>query len=92
MDRYLRGRFWLEAAGSSVSVVSLGVTLVWPSWIELAFRVDPDRGSGLLEWFIAVVSLTVSVCASVLARRDWRRGLTSSARLLDGTGPGSGQA
>jgi hypothetical protein len=90
MDRHLRGRFWLEAAGSSVSAVSFGMTLVWPSWIELAFGVDPDRGNGLLEWFI-VVSLTVSVCGSVLARRDWRRGVTLSAQLLEGTDPGFGQ-
>jgi hypothetical protein len=91
MNRHLRGRFWLEAAGSSVSVVSLGITLIWPSWIELVFHIDPDRGSGLLEWFIVVVSLTVSVCTSVLARREWRRGTTSSTQLLEGTGTGSGK-
>jgi hypothetical protein len=91
MDRHLRRRFWLEAAGSSVSAVLLGVTLVWPGWIELVFRVDPDRGSGLLEWFIAVVSLIVSVFASVLARREWRRCVTLSAQLLEVTGPSSSQ-
>ncbi len=91
MDRFPKGRFWPEAAGLSVSAVSLGVTLVWPSWIELVFCVDPDRGSGLLEWIIVVVSFTVSVCVSVLARHEWRRSMTLSAQLLEGTGPGSGQ-
>ena len=91
VDRHPGGRFWLEVAGASVSAVLLGVTLIWPSWIELVFRVDPDSGSGLVEWFIVVVSLTVSVCASLLARRDWRRSIASDARLPEGADPGSGQ-
>ncbi|MEA2780054.1 MAG: hypothetical protein QOK29_1598 [Rhodospirillaceae bacterium] len=91
MNRHLRARFWLEVAGASVSVVSLGMTLIWPSWIELVFHIDPDRGSGLLEWFIVVASLTVSVCTSVMARHEWRRRVTLSAQLLEGKGRGSGK-
>jgi hypothetical protein len=90
VNRHFKGRYWLEVVGSSVSASLLGVTLVWPNWIELVFRVDADRGSGLLEWLIVVVSLTVSVCASVLARREWRRAMTPGAQIVEGAGQGSG--
>jgi hypothetical protein len=66
-------RFWLEVASSSVSALLAGLTLMWPSWIEFIFHVDPDRGSGLLEWFIVVISLMVSLCVAALARREWVR-------------------
>jgi hypothetical protein len=72
---HLRRRFWIEAAASSTSAVLLGVTLAWPNWIELVFHVDPDRGSGLLEWVVVLVWFVVWLCASILARREWRRRL-----------------
>jgi hypothetical protein len=87
MYRHLRGRFWVEAAGSSVSAVLLAVTVTWPSWIELAFGVDPDRGSGVVEWFVVIISLTVSVCASMLARREWGKGVRFSAQRVEDTEP-----
>jgi hypothetical protein len=82
--------FWFEVAGSSVSAVLGGLTLMWPSWIELIFHVDPDRGSGLLEWFIVVISLMVSLCIAALARREWVRAIMSSPQTPEGAGPGSG--
>ncbi|HEY8619472.1 MAG TPA: hypothetical protein VIM01_05310 [Dermatophilaceae bacterium] len=32
-----------------VLAVAAIVTAIWPTWIELAFRVDPDYGSGVLS-------------------------------------------
>ena len=79
MNPRLRRRFWIEVGTSSVSAVLLVVTLAWPDWIELVFHVDPDHGSGLLEWVVVLVSVAVWLCASVLARREWRRRLALPA-------------
>ena len=91
MNRHFKGRFWLEVAGLSVSSVLLSATLLRPSWIETVFGVDPDNGSGLLEWSIVVVSLAVSVCASVLARREWRRAMTPGGQIVEDACQGSGR-
>jgi hypothetical protein len=92
VHRHPQSRFWFESAGSSVGTVLLGMTLVWPSWIESVFGADPDSGSGLLECLIVVVALIVLVCALVLARREWRRATTSRAHVVESAGQGSGQA
>jgi hypothetical protein len=49
------------------------VTVVIPSWIELLFGVDPDRGSGELEWGVVLLALLAWATLSFLARREWRR-------------------
>jgi hypothetical protein len=85
--RDLRRRFWCEATASGSSAALLGVTLAWPDWIELASRVDPDHGSGLLEWLIVLVSFMVAVCASAAARREWRRSVTLNAPAPATPGP-----
>jgi apolipoprotein N-acyltransferase len=87
VDRRFRRRFWFEIAASSASAVLFGVTLVWPSWIEFVFHVDPDRGSGLLEWMIVLVSFAVSLCASVLARREWRSWIALTVPMSGMSGP-----
>jgi hypothetical protein len=53
-----------------VSAVFLLLTLLWKDWIELVFRVDPDGGSGALEWGIAAAALAVTVTFATLAHRD----------------------
>src|SRR5512133_3551884 len=68
-----RHRFWLEVTLAIASGATLLVTLSWHDWIEIAFGVDPDGGSGSLEWLV-VVSIAVSVLTwSALARREWGR-------------------
>jgi len=55
-----------------VLAVAAIVTAIWPTWIELAFRVDPDYGSGVLEWGLVGTFAALSVVALLLARRASR--------------------
>jgi len=55
------------------------LTLIWPDWIELAFRVDPDDGGGSLEWAVAGAALAASLAFAARARLEWRRTLASHA-------------
>jgi hypothetical protein len=59
------------------------VTVVWPDWIEIVFRVDPDRGNGWLEWVVVFVAFGLTLIFSIGARREWRR-LTSASAVRDG--------
>jgi hypothetical protein len=49
------------------------VTLFWHDWIEFFFRIDPDGGSGALEWAIVASLGFTSIGFGVLARREWLR-------------------
>jgi hypothetical protein len=73
MKQELRPVFWIEAGLSLLSAVLLVATLLWKDWIEIVFRVDPDAGSGALEWAIVAVTLVGTVLFFVLARSEWRR-------------------
>jgi hypothetical protein len=68
------------AVGSATLLV---VTVVWPDWIEIVFRVDPDRGNGWLEWLVVFVAFGLTLIFSIGARREWRRP-TSAAEVGDG--------
>ncbi len=48
------------------------VTLVWHDWIELVFGVDPDHGSGAVEWLIVALAAAVALAFGVMARAEWR--------------------
>ena len=79
------GRGFLIRLGlAAVSALLLVITFVWRDWIEIAFRVDPDRGSGWLEWLVVLVAFSLSLIFSVSARREWRR-FTSIAAAGGGT-------
>jgi hypothetical protein len=71
--RQLRRRFWLEVGTAAVSALALLATLLRREWIELVFHVDPDRGSGALEWLIVAVSAVAAVGCASLAPFEWRR-------------------
>lgn len=66
-------RFCLDAGLAAASVTGLVATLLWSDWIELVFRVDPDRGSGAVEWLVTAVLLVGTASGGVLARSEWRR-------------------
>jgi hypothetical protein len=72
-DPALRRRFWPEIALAVVSAALAALTLVWRDWIERVFGVDPDRGSGALEWSIVVALLLLAVVFAALARAEVRR-------------------
>ena len=73
MERRLRLRWWIEAALFIVALGLFVLTLAWPEWIEEVFGVEPDGGSGALEWLIAIAFLVVAVAFAWDGRRTHRR-------------------
>ena len=73
MTKALRGRFWFETGLAIVTGILFVITLVWHDWIEIIFKVDPDQGSGLLEWLVVGALLVVTIVLFVLARYEWRK-------------------
>jgi hypothetical protein len=73
MKDQLRLRYWIAVAAAAVGFLLGMVTIVWRDWIEIFFGVDPDRGSGALEWFIVAGCLAASALCLVVARYERRR-------------------
>ena len=73
MKPHLRQRFWIESALSIASAALFVITLLWKDWIEIVLRVDPDAGSGALEWAIVAVAVWSTLGFAALARSEWRR-------------------
>lgn len=71
--RGVRRRFWVELALAIVSVLLVLLALVWRDWVETVFGVEPDGGSGSLEWLIAVAFVVAAITFCAGARREWRR-------------------
>jgi hypothetical protein len=68
----MRARFWIETFFAVVGAALLVLTLFSREWIEVAFGVDPDGGSGALELGIAVGLLALAAVSATLARKEWR--------------------
>jgi hypothetical protein len=68
-----RGRFWLEVVCSAVAALLGALTAIVPDWIEEVFHVDPDAGSGALEWGLVVALLAVAITLGQSARREHAR-------------------
>jgi hypothetical protein len=62
----------LVAAASLTTLLTL-LTVVVPDWIEEIFEVEPDGGSGSLEWLLVGALLLVSVALWAGAWRVHRR-------------------
>jgi hypothetical protein len=62
----------METALSLLFGMLAAVTLFWPDWIEALTGLDPDQGSGAVEWGIVAVLGILALAAALLARRDYR--------------------
>ena len=56
------------------------VTLIWHDWIELVFGVEPDQGSGAVEWLLVALTALGAVVFGLLARAEWMRARVITAR------------
>jgi hypothetical protein len=73
MAARMRLRFWIEAGLAVLTAVMFVVTLISPEWIEEVFGVEPDAGSGTLEWALVIALGLATVGFAVLARFEWKR-------------------
>ncbi len=67
-----RSRLRVDAVLAILNALLLLLTLAVPDWIEVVFRVNPDAGSGELEWLIAGAFALGTVGFGLAARRQWR--------------------
>ena len=65
--------FWVETSAATASAILGVVTTVWREWIELVFGVDPDHGSGVLEWGLVAGCAAVALVLGLTAHYEWRR-------------------
>ena len=63
-----RRRMWIQIGLAIVSAMLLVLTLVNAEWIEEVFGVEPDAGSGVLEWAITLGLVGATVVLGVMAR------------------------
>jgi hypothetical protein len=67
------GRRWrVELVLGSLAGLLAVVTAAWHDWIELVLGVDPDHGSGYVEWLIVAVAVILTAVCLLLAQRDRR--------------------
>jgi hypothetical protein len=69
----------VETALAALTAVLAVVTQLWPNWIELVFRVDPDHGNGALERVLLGVCLVAFLASIVVAGAEYRSHQTESA-------------
>jgi hypothetical protein len=74
----VRARFWLEAVLAVLTTGLFMLTLISRDWIERFFHVEPDEGSGALEWLIVAALLVASIALIFAARTEWQRARTSA--------------
>ena len=69
----LRRRLRIEVVLTIISAALSILTVLFPDWIEELTGLEPDAGSGALEWAIAGIFLAAAVVSALLARRSYRR-------------------
>jgi len=60
--------FWIQVSSASLTGILLMVTLISREWVELVSRIDPDGGSGALEWAIMAALFFWTVVFTLLSR------------------------
>lgn len=73
MERRLRTRLRVEVILAAISAGLFILTLINAEWIEALTGLEPDAGSGALEWLIAAAFLVAAVVIALMARRDYRQ-------------------
>ena len=73
MNHYASLRARLETLLAILAASLFVLSLITRDWIEVIFRVDPDRHSGSVEWTLAASCAVVALASGFLARRDWKR-------------------
>jgi hypothetical protein len=81
MTTHVRRRYWIESAAAVLAFVLLLVTLVSREWIEIVFGVDPDGGSGALEWAIVAGLAVVGLVSALVARHEVVRARRSESAI-----------
>jgi hypothetical protein len=71
-DRLMR-RYRLQVAFAAACAVLTMAAAVLPMWIERLTGLEPDAGSGELEWLLAVAAGALSIAFGVLAYHTRRR-------------------
>ena len=66
-------RYRLQVACAAACAVLTIAAAVIPMWIERLTGLEPDGGSGALEWLLAVAAGALSIAFGVLAYRTRRR-------------------
>jgi hypothetical protein len=79
-----RLRVWLSIGTAVLAFVLALVTVVWRDWIEIVFGMEPDAGSGALEWAIVAGLLATSGALTLVARHEHKR---ATGRLANSTSP-----
>lgn len=75
----MRRQFWAAVVVGGSSAVLAVMTLISREWIELLFGVDPDNGSGAVEWGIVLVTAAIAIACLGWARVEWRRAHAAAA-------------
>jgi hypothetical protein len=73
MRRHLPARFWIETVTAVIGTLLFALTLITREWFEALTGIDPDGGSGALEFALAFGLLIVSVVSVWAAQRSFRR-------------------
>jgi hypothetical protein len=73
-----RIRFWIEIGLAALAAGLALLTIFTREWIELLVGIDPDQGSGALEWAIVGALFVASVALALVARWDRNRHIAAT--------------